>query len=131
MGQNPASSSEVEGEGGVYTSAVRGGASANTVVENAIYYFKRQELTSPQRSRAGSRSRLPPSDIEPTMPIPRSLLDNLRKIIPPLDGSLHKGQSGRVGVIGGAQEYVPTHFLISRIRSMQCVVTRVHRSSPP
>ena len=42
------------------------------------------------------------------MPIPRSLLDSLRKIIPPLDGSLHKGQSGRVGVIGGAQEYVPT-----------------------
>ena len=46
------------------------------------------------------------------MPIPRSLLDNLRKIIPPLDGSLHKGQSGRVGVIGGAQEYVPTLSLI-------------------
>jgi ATP-dependent NAD(P)H-hydrate dehydratase len=42
------------------------------------------------------------------MPVSRSLLDSLRKIIPPLDGSLHKGQSGRVGVIGGAQEYVPT-----------------------
>ena len=46
------------------------------------------------------------------MPISRSLLDSLRKIIPPLDGSLHKGQSGRVGVIGGAQEYVPTLSLI-------------------
>ena len=48
------------------------------------------------------------------MPISRrSLLDNLKKIIPPLDGSLHKGQSGRVGVIGGAQEYVPALFLLS------------------
>jgi len=42
------------------------------------------------------------------MPVPRPLLDSLRKIIPPLDGSLRKGQSGRVGVIGGAQEYVLT-----------------------
>jgi len=40
------------------------------------------------------------------MPIPRSFRESLKKIIPPLDGTLHKGQSGRVGVIGGAQEYV-------------------------
>ena len=46
------------------------------------------------------------------MPISRPLLDSLRKIIPPLDGSLHKGQSGRVGVIGGSQEYAPVFFLI-------------------
>ena len=46
------------------------------------------------------------------MPVPRSLLDSLRKIIPPLDGSLHKGQSGRVGVMGGAQEYDSTFFLM-------------------
>ena len=39
------------------------------------------------------------------MPVSRSLLDSLKKIIPPLDGSLHKGQSGRVGVGGGIQEY--------------------------
>lgn len=50
--------------------------------------------------------------IEPIMLVPRSLLDSLRKIIPPLDGSLRKGQSGRVGVIGGAQEYVPALSLI-------------------
>jgi ATP-dependent NAD(P)H-hydrate dehydratase len=49
------------------------------------------------------------------MPVSRSLLDSLKKIIPPLDGSLHKGQSGRVGVIGGAQEYVPT-FPLSYMR---------------
>lgn len=46
-----------------------------------------------------------------TMSISRSLFDSLKKIIPPLDGSLHKGQSGRVGVIGGAQEYASTFFL--------------------
>lgn len=59
------------------------------------------------------------------MPIPRHIIESLKKIIPPLDGSLHKGQSGmlrltgierfvveemeytgRVGVLGGAKEYV-------------------------
>jgi ATP-dependent NAD(P)H-hydrate dehydratase len=47
------------------------------------------------------------------MPVSRLLLDSLRKIIPPLDGSLHKGQSGRVGIMGGAQEYALTFFLTS------------------
>lgn len=38
IGWDPASISEAEGEGGVnYTRGARGGASANTVVENAIY----------------------------------------------------------------------------------------------
>jgi len=61
------------------------------------------------------------------MPISRALLEQVKKLIPPLDGSLHKGQSGkyiptinlltgtikpngrhlgRVGVLGGALEYV-------------------------
>jgi len=53
------------------------------------------------------------------MPIPRSLLESLKKIIPPLDGSLHKGQSGRVGVIGGAQECVLVPFAISEV--IECV----------
>jgi len=46
------------------------------------------------------------------MPIPRSFRDSLKKMIPPLDGTLHKGQSGRVGVIGGAQECAPSFHLI-------------------
>ena len=66
------------------------------------------------------------------MPISRSLLDSLRKIIPPLDGSLHKGQSGRVGVVGGAQEYVLPFLLTPKIfLNAMCVVTPVHPSSPP
>jgi hypothetical protein len=66
------------------------------------------------------------------MPVPRSLLDSLRKIIPPLDGSLHKGQSGRVGVIGGAQEYVPAlslsslSILTSDVQLHRCTVLRRH-----
>ena len=57
------------------------------------------------------------------MPIPRSLYDSLKKIIPPLDGSLHKGQSGRVGVIGGAQEYVPTFSYLSHSERARCSYT--------
>jgi hypothetical protein len=55
------------------------------------------------------------------MPIPRNIFEQLKQLIPPLDGSLHKGQSGeplesitqnmirmprvgRVGVLGGALE---------------------------
>jgi ATP-dependent NAD(P)H-hydrate dehydratase len=43
------------------------------------------------------------------MTISRYVLEQLRQIIPPLNGSLHKGQSGRVGVLGGAKEsgYIP------------------------
>jgi len=39
------------------------------------------------------------------MTIPRSIFEQLRQIIPPLNGTLHKGQSGRVGVLGGAKDY--------------------------
>ena len=66
-----------------------------------------------------------------TMPIPRSLLEALRKIIPPLDGSLHKGQSGRVGVIGGAQEYAPILSPYLSILNTRRIVTPAHRSSLP
>ncbi|KAF9006096.1 H-hydrate dehydratase [Cyathus striatus] len=47
------------------------------------------------------------------MPISRSLLDQIKKLIPPLDGSLHKGQSGRVGVLGGALDYTGAPFFAS------------------
>jgi len=32
-------------------------------------------------------------------------LEQLRKVIPPLNGKLHKGQAGKIGVIGGSREY--------------------------
>ncbi|KAL5492673.1 hypothetical protein ACEPAI_4120 [Sanghuangporus weigelae] len=39
------------------------------------------------------------------MPIPDSLFKQLKHLIPPLNGTLHKGQSGRVAVLGGALDY--------------------------
>ncbi|KAJ4473451.1 Ribokinase-like protein [Lentinula edodes] len=44
------------------------------------------------------------------MPIPRTLLEQIKQIIPPLNGTLHKGQSGRVGVLGGALDYTGAPF---------------------
>ncbi|KDQ61528.1 hypothetical protein JAAARDRAFT_30978 [Jaapia argillacea MUCL 33604] len=44
------------------------------------------------------------------MPVPRHIFDQIKKLIPPLDGSLHKGQSGRVGVLGGAMDYTGAPF---------------------
>ncbi|KAJ3160188.1 hypothetical protein HDU86_001024 [Geranomyces michiganensis] len=33
------------------------------------------------------------------------LLQTVKKIIPPLSGALHKGQAGRIGVVGGSEDY--------------------------
>ncbi|KIM90397.1 hypothetical protein PILCRDRAFT_812134 [Piloderma croceum F 1598] len=44
------------------------------------------------------------------MPVPKPIIEQLRKLIPPLNGTLHKGQSGRVGVLGGAQDYTGAPF---------------------
>lgn len=44
------------------------------------------------------------------MPVPKHIFDQIKRLIPPLDGSLHKGQSGRIGVLGGAQDYTGAPF---------------------
>ncbi|TCD67920.1 hypothetical protein EIP91_011784 [Steccherinum ochraceum] len=44
------------------------------------------------------------------MPVPKHILDQLKQLIPPLNGKLHKGQSGRVGVLGGALDYTGAPF---------------------
>ncbi|KAJ7879926.1 Ribokinase-like protein [Mycena olivaceomarginata] len=48
----------------------------------------------------------------------KSILQQVKQLIPPLDGSLHKGQSGRVGVLGGALDYTGAPFFaaISALR---------------
>ncbi|KAG7093828.1 hypothetical protein E1B28_007467 [Marasmius oreades] len=51
-----------------------------------------------------------PDIISTLMPIPRQIFDQIKQLIPPLDGSLHKGQSGRVGVLGGALDYTGAPF---------------------
>ncbi|KAL0060883.1 hypothetical protein AAF712_012347 [Marasmius tenuissimus] len=52
------------------------------------------------------------------MPVPQKVLEQIKQLIPPLDGSLHKGQSGRVGVLGGALDYTGAPFFaaISALR---------------
>lgn len=47
------------------------------------------------------------------MPVPKHILEQIKQFIPPLNGSLHKGQSGRVGVLGGALDYTGAPFFAS------------------
>ncbi|EJD36883.1 YjeF domain-containing protein [Auricularia subglabra TFB-10046 SS5] len=52
------------------------------------------------------------------MTLSHKLLDQVRQLIPPLTGALHKGQAGRVAVVGGAEEYsgAPFFAAISALR---------------
>jgi len=45
--------------------------------------------------------------------VPKKILDQIRQLIPPLNGTLHKGQSGRVAVLGGALDYTGAPFFAS------------------
>ncbi|KAL1726217.1 Ribokinase-like protein [Schizophyllum commune] len=47
------------------------------------------------------------------MPVPRALFEQIKQVIPPLTGVLHKGQSGRVGVLGGALDYTGAPYFAS------------------
>ncbi|EMD39299.1 hypothetical protein CERSUDRAFT_93345 [Gelatoporia subvermispora B] len=47
------------------------------------------------------------------MPVPRHIIEQFKQLIPPLNGSLHKGQSGRVAVLGGALDYTGAPFFAS------------------
>ncbi|KAL9713524.1 hypothetical protein Ac2012v2_003136 [Leucoagaricus gongylophorus] len=52
------------------------------------------------------------------MTLPRHIFEQMKALIPPLNGTLHKGQSGRVGVLGGALDYTgaPYFSAISALR---------------
>ncbi|CUA75677.1 ATP-dependent (S)-NAD(P)H-hydrate dehydratase [Rhizoctonia solani] len=43
----------------------------------------------------------------------KALLEQIKHIIPPLSPKLHKGQAGRVGVIGGSQDYTGAPYFAS------------------
>ncbi|XP_071088781.1 ATP-dependent (S)-NAD(P)H-hydrate dehydratase-like [Haliotis cracherodii] len=51
-------------------------------------------------------------------PSPAELLQMVKAVIPPLSYSRHKGQAGRVGVVGGCREYTgaPYYAAISSLR---------------
>ncbi|KAG9123008.1 hypothetical protein FRC07_000360 [Ceratobasidium sp. 392] len=48
----------------------------------------------------------------------RALLEQIKQIIPPLTPKLHKGQAGRIGVVGGSEDYTgaPYFAAISALR---------------
>jgi len=43
----------------------------------------------------------------------KSLLKEVKRFIPPLSGELHKGQAGRVGVVGGSRDYTGAPYFSS------------------
>ncbi|KAI7900938.1 Ribokinase-like protein [Cokeromyces recurvatus] len=52
-------------------------------------------------------------------------LSKVRQIVPPLSSKLHKGQAGRVGVVGGSEEYTGAPYF-SGIASMKVGVDLCH-----
>ncbi|SAL98200.1 hypothetical protein [Absidia glauca] len=50
--------------------------------------------------------------------IPKPDLSKVKQIIPPLSSHLHKGQAGRVGIVGGSEEYTGAPYF-SGISSMK------------
>ncbi|KAI9595032.1 Ribokinase-like protein [Syncephalis fuscata] len=55
----------------------------------------------------------------------RALLDRIRHFIPPLSPTMHKGQAGRIGVIGGSEEYTGAPFF-SAISAMKLATDLAH-----
>ncbi|KAI9491558.1 H-hydrate dehydratase [Zychaea mexicana] len=53
-----------------------------------------------------------------TMPSRIPEISKVRQLIPPLSGELHKGQAGRVGVIGGSEDYTGAPYF-SAISAMK------------
>lgn len=55
----------------------------------------------------------------------RELLAQFRKSIPPLDGNSHKGQHGRIGIIGGSIDYIGAPYFagMSALRGGADLVT--------
>jgi ATP-dependent NAD(P)H-hydrate dehydratase len=49
-----------------------------------------------------------------------NLLDRVRKLVPPLAQSLHKGQAGKIGVLGGSREYTgaPYYAAFSALKTV-------------
>ncbi|KAI8079808.1 H-hydrate dehydratase [Halteromyces radiatus] len=52
------------------------------------------------------------------MVLPKPDLSQVKKLIPPLSGHFHKGQAGRIGIIGGSEEYTGAPYF-SGISSMK------------
>ncbi|KAJ3488157.1 hypothetical protein NLI96_g3047 [Meripilus lineatus] len=72
------------------------------------------------------------------MPVPSRLIEQLKLLIPPLNGTLHKGQSGRVGVLGGALDYTGAPYfaamsaqrLVRFLRRLTSVLAHISSGGP-
>lgn len=53
------------------------------------------------------------------------MIKMIKQCIPPLDNTRHKGQAGRIGVVGGSLEYTGAPYFagISALRVCDIVVT--------
>lgn len=60
----------------------------------------------------------------------RSLLNEVRQLIPPLSTEMHKGQAGRVAVLGGSLDYTGAPFF-SAMSSMKLGCDMSHNICEP
>lgn len=60
----------------------------------------------------------------------RGILSEVRKIIPPLSSELHKGQAGRVAIVGGSLDYTGAPFF-SAMSSMKLGCDMSHNICEP
>jgi ATP-dependent NAD(P)H-hydrate dehydratase len=60
----------------------------------------------------------------------RSILNEVKQLIPPLSGDLHKGQAGRVGVVGGCLDYTGAPFF-SAMSAMRLGADMSHNICEP
>lgn len=60
----------------------------------------------------------------------RSILNEVRQLIPPLSGELHKGQAGRVAVVGGCLDYTGAPYF-SAMSSMKLGSDMSHNICEP
>jgi NAD(P)H-hydrate repair Nnr-like enzyme with NAD(P)H-hydrate dehydratase domain len=51
------------------------------------------------------------------------LKSEMTRIVPPLNGNMHKGQTGRIGIVGGSQLYTgaPYYAGISSLKIVRCI----------
>lgn len=53
------------------------------------------------------------SKVRSTSSTQQSLMQSVKRIIPPLSSAKHKGQAGRIGIVGGSRDYTGAPFFAS------------------
>lgn len=55
-------------------------------------------------------------------------VESIKACVPPLDGSQHKGQAGRIGIVGGSLEYTGAPYFAGISALKVCVIDKLHIS---